>query len=83
MAGQLWAVSSLGGYYMSLNLSEELRMGVRATSKFRQFCDVKDAWGKVTRSGQTFTWDTVPMMTRGSRALQEFFFSSRSRHTRC
>lgn len=81
MAGQLWAVSSLGGYYMSLNLSEELRMGVRATSKFRQFCDVKDAWGKVTRTGQTFTWDTVPMMTRASRALTETNTIPQGQHT--
>ena len=71
MAGQLWSVNSLGGYFASFNLSKELRMGVQASVKFRQFADVKDAFGKVTRSGQTFTWDTVPMMTRGSRALQE------------
>lgn len=71
MAGQLWAVNSLGGYYYSLNLSKELRMGVQATSKFRQFADVKDAFGKVTRAGQTFTWDVVPMMARGDRSLTE------------
>lgn len=71
MAGQLWAVNSLGGYFYSLNLSKELRMGVQATSKFRQFCDVRDAFGTVTRAGQTFTWDTVPMMARGSRSLTE------------
>ena len=71
MAGQIWSVNSLGGFYYSLNLSKELRMGVQATSKFRQFADVRDAFGKVTRSGQTFTWDTVPMMSRGSRSLTE------------
>lgn len=71
MAGQLWAVNSLGGFYYSLNLSDELRMGVKATSKFRQFADIRDAFGKVTRSGQTFTWDTVPMMNRGNRSLTE------------
>ena len=36
MAGQLWSVNSLGGFYASFNLSKELRMGVQATSKFRQ-----------------------------------------------
>ena len=70
-AGQLWAVNSLGGFYYSLNLSKELRQGVQATSKFRQFADIRDAWGKVTKSGQTFTWDTVPMMSRASRAQTE------------
>ena len=71
MSGQLFTVNSLGGYFASFNLSKELRMGVQAMSKFRQFADIKDAWGKVERAGQTFTWDTVPMMSRASRALTE------------
>lgn len=71
MAGQLFTVNSLGGFYASFNLSKELRDGVQGTSKFRQFCDIKDAWDKVSRTGQTFTWDTIPMMTRGSRGLTE------------
>lgn len=81
MAGQLWAVNSLGGYYYSLNLSKELRMGVQATSKFRQFADVKDAFGKVTRAGQTFTWDVVPMMARGDRSLTETNTIPQGNHT--
>ncbi len=71
MAGQLFSVNSLGGFLASFNLSKELRMGVQATSKFRQFADVKDAFGKVQKTGQTFTWDAVPMMARASRALTE------------
>jgi N4-gp56 family major capsid protein len=81
MSGQLWSVNSLGGFYYSLNLSKELRMGVQATSKFRQFADVRDAWGKVTRSGQTFTWDTVPMLARASRALTETNTIPQGQHT--
>lgn len=81
MAGQLWVTNSLGGFYYSLNLSKELRMGVQATSKFRQFADVRDAWGKVTRSGQTFTWDTVPMMSRANRALSETNTIPQGNHT--
>lgn len=81
MAGQLWAVNSLGGYYYSLNLSKDLRDGVKATSKFRQFADIRDAWGKVTRSGQTFTWDTIPMMSRASRALTETNTIPQGAHT--
>lgn len=46
-----------------------------------QFCDVKDAFGKVTRSGQTFTWDTVPMMSRGSRSLSETNTIPQGNHT--
>src|SRR3990167_1787944 len=79
--GQVWSVNSLGGFYYSLNLSKELRMGVKATSKFRQFADIRDAFGKVTRSGQTFTWDTVPMMTRASRALTETNTIPQGQHT--
>jgi N4-gp56 family major capsid protein len=79
--GQLWSVNSLGGFYYSLNLSKELRMGVQATSKFRQFADIRDAFGKVTRAGQTFTWDTVPMMSRASRALTETNTIPQGQHT--
>lgn len=79
--GQLWSVNSLGGYYYSLNLSKELRTGVQATSKFRQFADIRDAFGKVTRSGQTFTWDTVPMMGRASRSLTETNTIPQGNHT--
>lgn len=81
MAGQLFAVNSLGGHYASFNLSKELRQGVQATSKFRQFCDVRDAWSKVTRTGQTFTWDTVPMMSRANRALTETATVPQGAHT--
>jgi hypothetical protein len=81
MAGQLFSVNSLGGFYASFNLSKELRMGVQATSKFRQFADVRDAFGKVERAGQTFTWDGVPMMTRGNRALAETSTIPQGNHT--
>jgi hypothetical protein len=79
MAGQLWAVDSLGGRYISLELSEELRMGVQATNKFRQFADARDAHGK--KHGQTFTWDTVPMMGRASRLLVETNTVPQGNHT--
>lgn len=79
--GQLFAVTSLGGAYVSLNLSKELRETVQATAKFKQFADVKDAFGKVTRAGQTFTWDAVPMMSRGNRALTETNTIPQGSHT--
>ncbi len=81
MAGQLFSVGSLGGNYIALNLSDELRMGVQAHNKFRQFADVRDAWSKVQRSGQTFTWDVVPMMGRGNRGLQETNTIPQGQHT--
>lgn len=81
MAGQVFSVNSLGGFYASFNLSKEIRMGVEATTKFVQFADIKDAWSKVTRSGQTFTWDAVPMLTRANRALLETQTVPQSQHT--
>jgi N4-gp56 family major capsid protein len=80
-AGQLFAVNSLGGFTSAKNLSKELRMGVQAVAKFRQFADVRDAWGKVTRAGQTFTWDVVPMMSRANRALAETNTIPSGQHT--
>lgn len=56
-------------------------MGVEATAKFRQFADIRDAFGKVTRAGQTFTWDTIPMMNRGNRALTETNTIPQGQHT--
>ena len=81
MAGQVWATSSLGGFYYALNLSKELRMGVRAMNKFRQFCDIRDAFGKTEKRGDIFTWDTVPMMSRASRALSETNTIGQGNHT--
>ena len=55
MAGQIFATNSLGGFMYSDQLSERLRYAVQPLVKFRQFADVKDAFGK--HRGQTFTWD--------------------------
>lgn len=70
MAGQIWSTGSLGGLFDGKNLTDELLKGNMATQKFRQFADIKNAWN-TKRSGETFTWDLVPMMTRGDRTLVE------------
>lgn len=70
MAGQVFVTGSLGGLFSAFNLSQELLKGNSATQKFRQFADIKDAWN-TKRSGETFTWDVLPRMTRGDRALTE------------
>jgi len=69
MAGQLWAVNSLGGFFYSLNLSDELRMALQPESRFRQFCDAKDAGGK--NKGQSFTWDIVQDVATAGGTLVE------------
>ncbi len=57
MAGQLWSVSTLGGYAYSLELSDILRTAVQPLVKFRQFCDAKDFTDKGLHKGQLFTWN--------------------------
>lgn len=57
MAGNIWVTDSLGGFSSSQNLSKELRMKVQPMTKFRQFCDVKDATQQGKKKGDTFHWD--------------------------
>jgi N4-gp56 family major capsid protein len=71
MAGQIWSVNTLGGYMYALNLSDELRAALQPESRFRQFCDVKDASQQGKKKGDTFTWDIVSNVQRQGRALTE------------
>lgn len=80
MAGQNFATGSLGGLFDGKNLTDELLKGNMATQKFRQFADIKNAWN-TKRSGETFTWDLVPMMARGNRALTETSTIPQGSHT--
>lgn len=69
MAGQIFATDSLGGYLYSNQLSDQLRETVQPITKFRQFCDVKNAAGK--HSGQTFTWDVIKnIQTQGGTLVE-------------
>ena len=69
MAGQLFATNSLGGFFYSLNLSDELREALQPMARFRQFTDMKDAVGK--SKGNTFTWDTVQDVATAGGTLVE------------
>lgn len=71
MASQLWAVNTLGGYFYSLNLSNELREALQPMVKFRQMCDVKDASQQGKKKGDTFTWDVVSNVATQGAALTE------------
>jgi hypothetical protein len=59
MAGQLWAVSTLGGYFYSQRLSTMLREALQPSTKFRQFCDIKDETASGKGRGDTYTFDVV------------------------
>jgi N4-gp56 family major capsid protein len=71
VAGQLWAYNSLGGFFYSLNLSEELREALQPMVRFRQFCDVKDASQQGKGKGQIFTWDVVGNVQTAGGTLVE------------
>ncbi len=59
MAGQVWSVSTLGGYLYARQLSNVLRMNVQPLTKFRQFADVHDISQQGKKKGDIFTWDVV------------------------
>jgi N4-gp56 family major capsid protein len=71
MAGQLWAVNSLGGYMYSLELSDILRTAVQPLCKFRQFCDAKDFTDKGLHKGQLFTWNVYNDVATAGTILTE------------
>lgn len=71
MAGQLWAVNSLGGYMYSLELSDILRTAVQPLVKFRQFQDAKDFSDKGLHKGQLFTWNVYNDVATGGTTLTE------------
>ncbi len=63
MVGQVWVTDSLGGLMYSDKLSRVLRMAVQPLTKFRQFCDAKDATkarnpeGNMLGKGDIFHWN--------------------------
>lgn len=81
MAGNLWAVNSLGGYQYSLELSDILRTAVQPLVKFRQFCDAKDFTDKGLHKGQLFTWNVYNDVATGGTVLTETSTLPQSNYT--
>ena len=71
MAGQVWAVNSLGGYMYSRQLSNVLRMAVQPLVKFRQFADVKDASQQGKKKGDIYTFDVFSDVSQAGGTLVE------------
>jgi N4-gp56 family major capsid protein len=71
MAGQVWAVSSLGGYFYSRQLSNVMRAAVQPLVKFRQFADVHDISQQGKKKGDTFTWDVFSDVATAGGILTE------------
>ncbi len=71
MAGQLWAVSSLGAYMYRVELSNVMRTDLQPLLKFRQFCDARDFTDKGLHSGQTFSWNVYSDLAQQETTLTE------------
>ncbi len=77
MVGQIWVTNSLGGFMYSDKLSRELRVAVQPMTKFRQFCDAKDATkarnpeGNMLGKGDTFHWNVYgDVATQGGTLVE-------------
>ena len=69
MAGNLFAVNSLGGFMYAGELDTEFRKAVQPQVKFRQFSDAQSAFGK--QRGQTFNWDVyLNIQTQGGTLVE-------------
>lgn len=71
MAGQLWVTNTLGGYMSARKLSKKLRYSLFNVTKFRQFCDVKDASQQGKKKGDLFTWDVYSTVATQGTTLAE------------
>ena len=69
MAGQLWAVNSLGGFLANPPLSAKLRHASQPLQKFRQFVDAESAAGR--SRGDTFLYDKISNITTAGGSLTE------------
>src|SRR5271170_5677867 len=71
MAGQIWTVSSEGGYAYSDELSDYMRIVTQPLTKFRQFCDAPDGEQKGLNRGDLFHWNVYTNIGTQGRQLDE------------
>lgn len=69
MSGQVWQTDALGGYMWSPNLSRKLRTALQPMVRFRQFCDVREAFGK--GKGEQFAWNIYSDVATQGGTLNE------------
>lgn len=69
MTMQLWVTDSLGGYTNLPQLSAKLRHAAQPLVRFRQFCDVKEAYGK--GRDENFNFDKVGNVATAGGTLVE------------
>ncbi len=69
MAGQVWQTDALGGFMWAPNLSRKLRTALQPMVRFRQYCDVREAFGK--GKGEQFAWDIYSDVTTQGGTINE------------
>jgi len=69
MPQQVFVTSSLGGYFALPWLTNKLRTVAAPMYKFRQFCNVREAFGQ--RRGATAMWDKVSAISTRGGTLSE------------
>jgi len=69
MAEQLWVTNTLGGYMGCPKLSEKLRHAAEPMRKFRQFCRIKEEFGK--NNNDTIFFDKVSKISTAGGTLIE------------
>lgn len=69
MAGQVWVTDSLGGYLANKRLSKQIRYAAQPMAKFRQFCQVKEAFGK--HKHDTVVFDKISNLSTAGGTLVE------------
>ena len=70
MSGQVYSVSSLGGYGAVPQLTAEVRDQAQPLIRFRQFDDLIDGYGG-SRKGDTFNWDIIANVATAGGTLVE------------
>lgn len=71
MAGQVWGTDADGGYLYSDELSDDLRVALQPTTKFRQLADAEDFTDKGYHAGDTVHWDIVTDVATEGTTLTE------------
>lgn len=66
---QSWSTAVSGGYLANPRLSSKLRFALTPLMKFRQFCDIKEAWGK--GEGDTLYFDKISRINTAGGTLSE------------
>jgi N4-gp56 family major capsid protein len=76
---QCWTTAADGGSLANPRLSKQLRYSLTPLMKFRQFCDIKEAWGK--GEGDTLYWNKISRINTAGGTLSELSTIAANRFT--